>query len=488
MRYEEKIFFLCILILLTTACGRGDSENEVILTPDGLIQRTLTIQGSDNFRFVVEQARNALNKSWQERGYNYYLSINFKRHESVDRTNPQASREIIETRLRIELMAGMGADLIFSEDFTLHPFAQSGFLTDFYTLIDNCNVLSRDDFFINALKANEFRGGLYELPMIFGFHYIGINDNMPDSILDRFTEFSYLRISDMIGLYFDFLDNYPDNFLHMMNFSSLHRNPTFLNIMNYIDLDTNTVDLSSPCIIERFVLRDRIDYSVHDGFHITMGINTVDIIRPLAGTHMFYGVFWSFNPVDVFIEREIPFSHFIPLANDHGSLVVDFGFWAFYGTNTVNPRIWMPTAGNTLLAWEFTHYLIIAFSEAEGMAATIPGFGRWLAPWGSNSFHVPIMRSLFESNIRATFAHIDYTLDRFFDYFYIQFDEEELERGVQNALERIYKYANMPMVIGNPHLPMHLIMQPLRDFANGLISSQEAIARAENAMTLWLME
>ena len=480
----KKLFILCILILLAAACGRG--EESVTLTPDGLVQRTLTIRGNDNFRFVVEQARNMLNESWQERGY--YLTINFERFEVIEWDGGDfeawhSSNELRMGRLRTELMSGMGPDLVFNENFPLYQFAQSALLVDFYTLMDNCNRTSRDDFFVNVLKANEFRGGLYELPMMFGFHYIGINNNIPDSILYRFTQYSYIRASDLIELYFDFLDNYNE-FLQIGLWTTLF-NPANSNIMNYIDLDTNTVNLNGSGFIESHLLFNRLEFGLHSNWQqIVMPIASADHVRTLGGTNMFRSCNVNFNPADAFIDRNIPFGSFLPLANDYGALVVNLRENLVSGNNmnTMLPNIWMPSTRNTALAWEFTYYLIAAFSEPYDLAAVIPGWGM-VAQWGRTTFNVPIMRSLFESNIHATFEHLDYFL-----YSRHGFEIEDIDTAVQNAIERINKYANMPMVLSRPHLPMNLIYSPLFDFLRGLITEQEAITRAENAMTLWLME
>ena len=44
------------------------------------------------------------------------------------------------------------------------------------------------------------------------------------------------------------------------------------------------------------------------------------------------------------------------------------------------------------------------------------------------------------------------------------------------------------MVTVVPHLPMNLIFEPMFDYMMELIPPHEAIARAQNALTLWLME
>ena len=132
---------------------------------DDLMQRTLTVRASSNFVPVINQARDMLNTSWQESGMPYRLTINIDEHESIEWRGDSAlwlaDRAAREARLRTELMAGMGPDLFFQDDvsFPIYEFVQSGHLMDFYTLIDNCNYTSRDDFFMNALKQMSFEEG-----------------------------------------------------------------------------------------------------------------------------------------------------------------------------------------------------------------------------------------------------------------------------------------------------------------------------------------
>ena len=474
----KKLFILLILILLFTACGRG-GDNEISDEP---VQRTLTIMANDNFRGVIEHARLLLNASWIERGYNYRLAVNFEGHDMVDWDQNfeaiQAAQAAREARLRVELMSGRGPDLIFNENFYLHQFAQRGHLTDFYNLIEN-----PDDFFMNPLKANEFRGGLYELPLMFGFYYIGINDNAPDSIRYRFKQLSYIRASDLLRLYFDFLDNYPDEFMRL-GLWVMDILPYYLNLMNYIDLDTITVDFTPPSFIESFRLGNRVRFNMGlygSGSGWGSPISWLDIIREDAATNMFRSLNNVLNPADAFIERDIPYSHFIPLANDYGSLVVRFGDFRFPSQATVTPRIWMPSAGDTELAWEFIYYLITAFSKTGDISR----------PWGRYSFNIPIMRSMFESDVRAAVNHISYlgTRPHFRDLGFQLETEEEINRALQNAMDSIYRHSNMPMVIRRPHLPTHLIFGnflegPMFEYAWGIITLQEAIVRAQNAMTL----
>ena len=485
----KKLLYIVILLVLVTACGRGTNENyedtateeyNIIIPVEPVetasIERTLTIRTNNNFKAVIEQARDMLNASWQERGYNYELSIEFDLVEDFDSdfNAVLAASEAYGARLRVELMGGRGPDLIFNEHPHITPvfdFAQTGFLMDFYTLIDNCDFLSRDDFFMELLRANEFRGGLYEMPVMFGFHYIGINNNLPEYIIERFTQFSYIGASTLLELYLDFLDNH--DFLYLGTSHPL--NVLTLNIMEFIDFNTNTFDFNRSGFIDSFLLSRRVDISrmVWPDI-VTLFRHPFGDVGHISTEQMFHSSSMALGSIDAFMDRGLGFSHFIPVANDHGSLVVRFGDAVTRGT----PLIWMPAAGDTALAWDLVRYLIVAFAEPVGRAAQS---GRIAAPWGNNSFTVPIMRSLFESNIQAIFdgiARIGIS----------HFIPEVTDIIVQNAIDKLYRHANMPMVIPNPHLPMHLVRAPLNDFVLGLISEQEAVSRAQNALTLWFME
>ena len=452
------------------------TEPDIIL--EDLMPKTLTIRASIDYRGVIDQATNMLNESLRERGY--ILSINFEML-AVDSPAMDTGGWSITgaERFITELMAGLGPDLFLNEQFRhrLYPFAGSGFLMNFYDLMDNCEVTSRDDFFVNVLRANETMGGLFELPTMFHFRFIGINDNMPDSILQRFTQLSYIKVSDLFNLYVDYLDNYDDFFY----FGAISRiSPAELNIMNYIDFSTNTVSFDSGFVESSVGLGMTIHFPARRALPGSP-ISSTAAIRTLAGTDMFFEQRHNLAQADVFLRRDIPFSHFIPLANDYGSLVI--GFDTPFMDSI--PRIWMPTAGNVSLAWEFTRYLLAAFADPVGRAAV--NSAGWTAPWGRGSFDMPIMRSMFESNIRDTFdslySVVGFPLDAFPQ-------GEAFDIAVDNAVERLYRYTDMPMVLSNPYhlLPAELVFAHLDYFRRGLITAGETAARMRNFLTLWFME
>ena len=446
--------------------------------PEGMNIRNLTVRSSNDFRAVIEQARDMLNADWEEKGQ--FLVINFEEHEVLSFDAGweayQAASEAREARFRTELMAGMAPDLVFNDGFPLHQFAQGGHLVDFYTLIDNL-----DDYFANAFTANEFKGGLYELPMIFEFRYIGINENVPQDIIDMFTLFPYIKASDLIDIYFEFIDN--NEFLYF----DMHLiQPYMLNIMNYVNFNTNTADFSTG-FIESITQTNRLEFDVHfsrGGSTSFFPIADTSHIRGLAGERMFLADNHGLSTADAFLKRDILFDHFRPLANDYGSLVVNFGEGGGSFSNSL-PLVWIPSAGDVELAWELTEYLIKAFAEPVGRAAVLPGWGM-SAPWGTGSFSIPIIRSAFENNLRATFNALTETWN--FSEFGFPEEGDEFDQAVQIAINRVYEYANMPMVIREPHLPMDLLWGPLGDFMMEIITADETAARMQNAITLWLME
>ena len=315
---------------------------------------------------------------------------------------------------------------------------------------------------------------------MFGFTYVGINDRLPEHIINTFSQFSYLGVSDAANLYLSILDNYPDEFGGA--YFGIDVLPFWSDIIHFIDFDTNTVNFSDHHFIESFMLYSTVMQRINiptRGIGIGVPITAKRFVSEHSENHMFYGSGLHLNPADAFFDRDIPFSHFIPLANDHGELILN------NADNTPGfaiPTVWMSAAGDTELSWEFIQHLIVAFSQPQPDRNTMFVQGvSTLVPWGSFSFNIPIKRSLFESHMSVAFRNI-HSYDN-------QFPRGELfDIAATEALERIYRYSNMPMVKQFPSIPMDLISEPLNDFTLGLISAETAITQAENALTLWFME
>ena len=424
-------------------------------TPDNvavdLTERTLTIRTTEMFVTTIEQAARELNASWTERGEPYFLNLNIEKHEDISFTGDTAgwlsAIEARDARFRTELMSGIVSDLVFNDDFTFftdgfyHQFSLGGHLMDFYTLIDNCPVTSRDDFFMNAITAREFMGGVYELPMLFGFNYIGINNNIPQDFIDRFTAMSSISLSDTLRLYLELLDNHPTQFGGMnTGLTTLGRqlNAFTLHLPNFIDFNALTANFINSELTESLELAKTFNarQNLPAGVRGHIDIQNISTLREHAVNDMFL-VGWSgLAPVDAFFQRDsVPFTHFIPLTDDYGRLIIAQPL-PFARPNT-DPNVWIPSGGDVDLAWEFTRYLIKAFSQPES-AIVIPSVGS-LAPLGNNTLRIPIMRSLFDSHMQSVFENITEISEC--EGFGFN-TGAEFTRETEIAKDRIYEYAN----------------------------------------------
>ena len=268
-----NIYILLIVILLMSACSINNEiyeeidineETEEIDNKEPQI-KTLTIRATNAYKSTLEIAANMLNADWKEKGYPYTFEIDFELHDIKKTqyfTSPEevmkykVSRENYIDRLRIEFMAGIAPDLILNElDLPIHQF--SNYLMDFNTLIDNCPVTNHDDFFMNVLQAYEFFGGIYELPLHFSLIYVGINTYIPQHFIDRYKEFSYLRVSDFMRMYIEYLDE--GGYMHhdLEEFVYVH-NPILLNIRNFLDFNVRTADFNQPDFIKLMELSNEV--------------------------------------------------------------------------------------------------------------------------------------------------------------------------------------------------------------------------------------
>ena len=516
MKNSRSVFLILLFVLLLSACGRNRDEinneesygetGETIIggvdvpeeTIDGLhlTERILTVRTTAMFSAVVEQAAMELNESWAERGKPYFLILNIEEHEDMTFTGDiagwHASIEARDARFRVELMSGIVPDLVFNDDFTLftggfyHQFALGGHLMCFYTLIDNCNYTSRDDFFMNAIEARRFMDGVFELPMLFGFNYIGINNSIPQHFIDRFTALSGISMSDMQRLYLELLENYTDQFGGMNTGLEIISplNSFTLNLSNSIDFDTLTANFVNPELIQSMELERTFATRRNWPMFVTIRPSILDMptLREYAATDMFLGGWDGLGQADAFFYREgVPFTHFIPLTDDYGRLIISQP--APMARPNVDPSVWIPAAGDTDLAWEFTRYLIKAFSQPIGRAATL--LWGYPAPWGSNTLRVPIMRSLFESHMQSVFENLAGINERRMFGFNTG---AEFEREAEIAVARIYRYSNMPTTILPIPVPPALILPVFEEFELGIITAEAALTRMQNSVRLWLIE
>ena len=102
-----------IAILGLTACGRGNrSDNDWPLCEEtGRPIRSLNVRAANVHTAVIRQAASLMTISWMEQNKPYILQVEIDDHRWDDWEGMEARW----SRLRTELMAGLGPDIIIYE-------------------------------------------------------------------------------------------------------------------------------------------------------------------------------------------------------------------------------------------------------------------------------------------------------------------------------------------------------------------------------------
>jgi ABC-type glycerol-3-phosphate transport system substrate-binding protein len=456
---------------------------------------TLTFQGSNRHAAVAQQAAEAMNLAWRRRGEPYrfeLVTVNTFNELSGDADNRY-------TLLATQLMAGTGPDIFVVErEYNVHALARSGFLVDLYTLMDHSSHAKREDFFTQALTAFEMYNGLYMLPLNFSYNYVKINVNLPQSILDMYTHPETITLTQMMEIYITLITDYADEYGHML-FGQSDALVSIFEVLQhimgeYIDFDVRSSDLLNPGFIAFLDAYSDINNKQQRDQRSLFILEVVGGTLPHQqrargwdNSLVFYmgsGVTGG-NQADNFFTHSNPvFSHTRLLTDSGGRLSLGIPNGTF-ATGPTWPAISVTAAGDHELAWEFIQYLIDAFTTPEGRAR-----GEWGILFGYNQLGSPIRRDLYEYHtMRAMDRFLGVTQDRppYNDYVGLT-DPAERELQVRAALSRIAAYNEMPMVTLHPMVPRSLIMDDIRLFMNGIISSQDLAQRLNNIISLWLIE
>ena len=477
--------------LVLTACGRGrrDSENGDEYDPT---VRTLSILAQDQFSRVIERAETALNESWQAQYRNYEFQLELHTYSINSLTDIAA----FQSRLRTALMAGIDYDMFLLGAIPLHiwPLAQSGALIDIYTLIDQDPHVSRSDFFEQALKAWEVDGGLYSFPLSFGFQYVSINANLPQSIINRFTGYTHISFREMLSIYNELISRYVDEFghLHFAFCTNLWNTPTVIlysYIDNFIDYDNRTSDLTNESFIE-FLIELRSAFVAYERrFRDIMPFRDYTFLQYTAEHYAFSIDTSRLNPVLAFVDTP-HFVHGRPMSDGHGQLLLDW--WrsphGYYWP--ISPSTWtavcISASGDSVLAWEFTQYLLREFSQS----ASPPVRG-----WGQYSMVSPISRQLLWPHMTTAFATLDIYSTRLGAAMHRHAQAtgaaksyQEWDSLIEHTITQFEMLNEMPMVRPDSHIPRRLFEYNFGLFMDGIIRAEEFAQRLQNSVSLWLIE
>jgi hypothetical protein len=164
------------------------------------------------------------------------------------------------------------------------------------------------------------------------------------------------------------------------------------------------------------------------------------------------------------------------LANEQGRLLLDESRGLYSPTWAA---LCVTAAGDSALAWELIQYAIRAYVEPVGRAT-----GQFGMNFGRHNLASPIQRDLFTAHYRRAFENIaSYESDLMGAS-----NPTEMNRQINNAINRISAYNEMEMALISPMIPRDLLHNDISPFIQGLITAQEAANRLHNTISLWLIE
>ncbi|MBO4877894.1 MAG: extracellular solute-binding protein [Ruminococcus sp.] len=145
--------------------------------------------------------------------------------------------------LKYDILTGDAPDLFcYQPSSVMYRFARAGAFTDLYELLDSREGLSRDDIMPNVMKAYEYKGGLYGLPVAYSLNcWIANREVIP-------REYSNWDLDE----FFSFAENMPEGmYLGSKNSPFMSPEQTFDTLLptamsSFVDFDGFTCDFGSP--------------------------------------------------------------------------------------------------------------------------------------------------------------------------------------------------------------------------------------------------
>jgi len=110
----------------------------------------------------------------------------------------------IEAQLQTAFMSGDAYSVTGDIFLSLKPniqYAQRGYFTDLYALMDNDDNGSREDYYTNVLQSVEYDGKLPYIPVNFTFDYLVVNKALNNEDIVAFTAINSVSIHDMLQFY-----------------------------------------------------------------------------------------------------------------------------------------------------------------------------------------------------------------------------------------------------------------------------------------------
>lgn len=488
---RKKFVFTVLLgaLLALSACGnRGYID-------DGTTVHTLSVFAPRQFAEAVRQAAEDIVAAWETQHPYYIFDLQLT---SVSDQNFNSA--YVSMIAGIE--AGGGYDLFFTFGAADSTLGRAGRLANIYSLMDqdpftnpSAFSVTRDDFWQQPLRALEVDGALYKLPLSFGFQYISINDSLPWSIIDRFTRHETISLSDLLHIYHELTELYPE-YSHWHFASGLTagvlRYAILLDYMqHFIDYEAGTADLTNDEFIDflahRYGMLNRPMATIAWGLFREPFRSYDDTMR-VATSHVFHMDSSHLSPALAFIDpslyhpERLAFSNPRALTDRQGRLIMDH--WSRIGHVSTWANVSINAVGNYELAWEFTQYLVGAFSQPRGLVPInmARNYG-----WGRYSFATPIMRDMYRPHITTALESVNR-----FMLGATPLLGTEINTGCADTLgailARLETYNEMPMTIPVPLELLQRAWGELENFMSGDITPDEFANILQQEISIMLAE
>ncbi|MCL2015377.1 MAG: hypothetical protein FWG68_03915, partial [Defluviitaleaceae bacterium] len=416
---------LAVLLILTatiiTACGGGNTnatDNQAPTAPITLDTEpapitfggdpiTLTILANERYTPMVLAVERDMQEYFAEQGIEFNIALT----EYGFMSNAELAEQNVV--LRATLAAGDGYDVIFLNHIALDTrfpldvrlLADEGLLLNVYDLIDQDPNLTRDDFFTNVFAAMEHRGGLYNFPFAFSIELMGINANLPDSIVSDFMQKNSVSMLEIMQMLNTLQNEYPEvyaSFLHTVNLGAFTLPMSMMNrvSVDFIDFENatsyfdgaefanfaNVVRDTLPVYRPEHVDADTINVNFETRAHMSHVAENYMFLSVVRGGFRKTGLRTFGTLIPLFGMVDSPFLNFVPVVDNNGVTTIFIENLAQTKSNVIFPAV-----GDGRVAWDFTQRMLHRTLTAEVNDGVI-----WGTDWGVRSLAIPILRNELE--------------------------------------------------------------------------------------------
>jgi hypothetical protein len=381
-------------------------------------------------------------------------------------TNFRGDSQRYITQVGMQLMAGTANDIIeWHWGFSYADFADRDFLTDIYTLMRDDYRFTHDDWFTNAFRATEYRGGLYVFPLSFSYEIIGVNSTTSDELVESFRQFDMISHRQLLDLYIEFSDATS----HFVSPVIDAANVIIHDFGRIIDFEANTANFSTDEFVR--LISDARDASnpqrveaglVGNWGSLLTASNWANQIE-LSYNYMFSNFLMNIQYEVFFPHKDYEiFTHFIPLATCDGEIIITSA--RQFAINSASE--------NKELAWEFLNFL--ATDE--------------ILTKNEMSLGIPINRRMFDAHavtFLTNYVENQRGLPGFVD---VSADTSDI---VERIIEHGNRYVEKPMHNYNIFRDVciiEMIIESMTAFHQGILTAEMVAEDLQNRVSLYLME